>query len=921
MYGGHTFKTRALLPAVLVALLCASPATASTPGSAVSTVYEFSGAPESFLVPEGVGAIGVSALGANGGYGGIYVEPVKSIPTVTPALASANPAGETHEGSFAPGGSGGEATASIPVSAGQTLEVNVGGAGESSSSPGGSSGGSAGVTPLSVSAPPSRTPGAAGGYGGGAEGGGSEFRYRPGRTPLFFGGGGGGASTVSLSSTSLLVAGGGGGGGANGGGRNSSDAVQVQPDTLDEESGNGTGIVRANIPNLNIGDLAIVSVNWVAYQPNDMPATPADWTLLDSASYGEVGELGDAYGSGPSGVSYAYVATYVKRVTEPGTDSSLLIIFPRKSTIFTTIGFGVSGTDPGEPITSHQLVIDASRSGSESFPSTPVTRDHSAVLSITSFPTEFPSSVACPVASPGPSALNSGTFGWPDTCSPPPPGAVSYANNVSSGTFPAVTANWPGYNDALAGEEIVLQPPAGAGARVGPLPSAGGGGGGSNAQLGAGETGTPGTLDTSESERGLGGAGGSESTPGVTEAGEPGQSDGSSDDPEDEGGFTGGGGGGGYYGGLGGAFAVCEFEPCAIRGAGGGGGGSDYAAAGASEVRFARAANSSTTGNGKVTITYYTPYPTETSASASPPGKQGESSVTLTAKVNAAGPCGGQVQFAIDGQDVGAPVAVSGDMAEISVSAPAAGMHTVSAVYSGSLSTASQAGCLPSTSPSSELAIPYPTSTQATSSPVSAGVGETVTLSATVTSSVSCTGTIQFELDGEPIGGPVTLKDASAQTTITAPAAGQHHISATYSGSASTPSQAGCLPSKSAPSTLSVQGPAVIITPVGPPAPVSTAEALIVKPDVCQSAREFVIHLQIPRRQQLVSARVFLDGKLVKNLGNANRDYRLDLRGQPYATVRIKLEVIEPAGKRIVGERIYHTCRVHKLPAHKHFKV
>ncbi|MGH2832103.1 MAG: hypothetical protein ACRDK2_04955, partial [Solirubrobacteraceae bacterium] len=463
MYGGHTLKTRALFIAALVALLCAAPAAASTPGSAVSTVYEFSGAPESFLVPEGVGAIGVSALGANGGYGGIYVEPVKSVPTViTPALASANPPGNTHEGSFAPGGSGGEATASIPVSAGQTLNVNVGGAGESSSSPEGSSGQSAGVTPLSAPAPPVRTPGAAGGYGGGGEGGGSEYRYRAGRTPLFFGGGGGGASTVSLSSTPLLVAGGGGGSGANGGGRNSSDAVQVQPNTLDEESGNGTGIVRANVPNLNIGDLAIVSVNWVAYQPNDMPATPAGWTLLDSASYGEVGELGDDYGSGPSGVSYAYVATYAKPITTAGTDSSLLIIFPRKSTIFTTIGFGVSGTDPGEPITSHQLVIDASRTGSESFPATAVARDHSAVLSITSFPADLPFSVACPVAGPGSSALNGGTFGWLDNCGPPPPGAISYANNVSSGTFPAVTANWPGYDDALAGEEIVLQPPLGA---------------------------------------------------------------------------------------------------------------------------------------------------------------------------------------------------------------------------------------------------------------------------------------------------------------------------------------------------------------------------------------------------------------------------------------------------------------------------
>jgi Bacterial Ig-like domain (group 3) len=920
MYGGHTFKTRALLIAALLALPCATPvlAVASTPGSAVSAVYEFSGAPEPFVVPAGVGAIGVNALGANGGYGGIFVGLIDGIPhDFTSAVASAAPAADTHERSFAPGGSGGETSASIPVSAGQTLIVNVGGAGESSRSPTRGYGGPGGVKlPSLVEFTPPMTPGAAGGYGGGGEGGGSEHRYEPEWTGLFFGGGGGGASSVSLSGTPLLIAGGGGGGGGNGGGRNSSDAVQVQPDTLYERSADGGGGMRATIANLNVGDLAIVSLNWVAYEPNDMPATPEGWTLLDSAEYGEVGELGNAYGTRNSGVSYAYVATYVRRVTEPGTEESLFIAFPHRSTMFNMLGFGVSGTDPNEPVSAHQLVIDTSRSGNESFPAIPVARDHSAVLSITSFPVDLPSSVVCPPASPGQSPLDSGTFGELDYfCSKPPPGAVSYANDVSSGMFPAVTANWPGYTDALAGEEIVLQPPAGGGGNTGPVSSSGGAGGGSDAESGAGETGVTGTIDTAESERGLGGAGGSESTPELTEIGEPGQSDDSSDDPRDDGGFTGGGGGGGYYGGLGGAFAMCDFEPCAVRGAGGGGGGSNYAEASATAVHFARAANSSTSGNGQVTITYYTPYPTETSASARPPSNQGESTVTLTAEVNASGPCGGQIQFTIDGKDVGAPVTVSANVAETSVSTPAVGMHTVNAVYSGELSTATQAGCLPSTSEPSTLSVLYPTSTQATPTPSSASVGETITITATVTSTITCTGTVQFEIDGKPIGNPIPVTDGKAQTTIPAPAAGQHPITATYSGTPSTATQTGCLPSTSAPSTLSVGS--------AKPSATITAEGLVVakRALACESVRRFVIHLQIPRRQRLTGTNVYVDGRLVKHLGPTTRAYLLNLRGRPYSTVTITLTAREPDGHLISGKRTYHTCRPHPLPGHTRLHI
>jgi len=909
------------------ALFVAPPtgALGAQPGERVSTTYSYVGEVESFEVPEGVGSIGVSALGANGGYGGIYASPFGTPPSAVPAAdATVAPPG-TPEGSFAPGGSGGEAAASVPVSAGETLSVNVGGAGASSNSPISPYRGDGGVRrPDLAQLTPQLTFGAAGGYGGGGEGGGSEYPYRPERTALFFGGGGGGASSVSNSSTPLLVAGGGGGGGANGGGRNGDDAVQVQPDTLYEQTGNGGGFLADVIPNLNSGDLAIASVNWVAYQPNDMPATPEGWTLLDSASYGEVGELGNAYGSGPSGVSDAYIATYAKLISTAGAEN-LLLDFPHRSDIYTTLGFGVSNVDPNDPITSHELVIDASRSGSESFPATPVARDHSVVLSITSFPADLPSSVACPVASLSPSALDSGTFGLLDRCSAPPPYAVSYAEEVPSGTFPAVAASWPGYTNALAGEEIVLQPPPGSGGQTGPLPSSGGGGGGSNAQLGAAQAGAPGTIDTSEGERGPGGAGGSESTPGLTEIGEPGQSDDADDDSLKAGGFTGGGGGGGYNDGLGGDFAMCNFEPCAIRGAGGGGGGSDYAVPGATDVRFARAVNASASGNGQLTISYYTAYPSETKAGAKSPTNANESMLTLESRVTAGGSCSGTIQFQIDGSDVGSPATVSGNSAEISVAPPPSGIHHVSAIYSGELSTASAAGCLPSTSTPVAFTVSYPSSTQADPNPSTAVVGEAVTITATVTSSVtdiSCQGTVQFELNGNSIGGPVTVQDGTAQISITAPAAGEHQIGATYSGSHGSATEAGCLTSRSTPTTLTttLTTTAALVATVTPP--LTQAEGLVhVKDTACASLRSFTIHLLVPRKQKLISARIYLDGKLLERLGGGRRSYRLDLDGRPYSTATVTIVAIEADGKRISGKRVYHTCRPHKLPGHKHFKI
>ena len=130
--------------------------------------FEFSGAPEDFVVPEGVCSLTVDAFGAEGGVG-----------------ADGNVAGL-----------GGQATATIEVTPGETLVVTVGEAG------GDAQQGSKGPGVIGE-----------GGFNGGADGG-----SIAGQSP---GGGGGGASDVRQGGDGLdarvVVAGGGGGSGGDSG--------------------------------------------------------------------------------------------------------------------------------------------------------------------------------------------------------------------------------------------------------------------------------------------------------------------------------------------------------------------------------------------------------------------------------------------------------------------------------------------------------------------------------------------------------------------------------------------------------------------------------------------------------------------------------------------------------------------------------
>ena len=157
--------------ALITGLACAAPLVASPVASAAvpaPTTFSFTGSEQTYVVPSGVTALSVDAIGAPGASG----------------LSDGNGLGA------GVGGKGAEATGVVPVTPGETVYVEVGGPG--------SPAGDAGVVAGGFN-------GGGTGAGGGAGGGASDLR-------AVSCGGSCPGSAQSLSSR-LLVAGGGGGGG------------------------------------------------------------------------------------------------------------------------------------------------------------------------------------------------------------------------------------------------------------------------------------------------------------------------------------------------------------------------------------------------------------------------------------------------------------------------------------------------------------------------------------------------------------------------------------------------------------------------------------------------------------------------------------------------------------------------------------
>ena len=162
--------------------------------------------------------------------------------------------------------------------------------------------------------------------------------------------------------------------------------------------------------------------------------------------------------------------------------------------------------------------------------------------------------------------------------------------------------------------------------------------------------------------------------------------------------------------------------------------------------------------------------------------------VSYTATVVAQAPGGGtpagNVQLLVDGNPVGAPVAVSSRIAAFPpVTSLRAGTHTVEARYAGNASY--QNG----SDQASQVVSPADTTTVVQATPATSVQDQNVTLTAAVTAvspgSGAPSGTVTFFADGESLGAvPVTGSSSGSTATLDVDdlAPGTHQITARYAG-------------------------------------------------------------------------------------------------------------------------------------------
>jgi len=138
----------------------------------------------------------------------------------------------------------------------------------------------------------------------------------------------------------------------------------------------------------------------------------------------------------------------------------------------------------------------------------------------------------------------------------------------------------------------------------------------------------------------------------------------------------------------------------------------------------------------------------------------------------------GTVQFQVDGNNVGAPLALSGGKASWATNDLSVGMHVITAEYSGGYGSFSSTGIISQTVNRASVV------TMLSSSNNPSVEGQSVAIAATINaeypSSGDPTGEVTFYEDGTTIG-TVSLSGRSATVDIT-PSGGLHTITATYLG-------------------------------------------------------------------------------------------------------------------------------------------
>lgn len=150
--------------------------------------------------------------------------------------------------------------------------------------------------------------------------------------------------------------------------------------------------------------------------------------------------------------------------------------------------------------------------------------------------------------------------------------------------------------------------------------------------------------------------------------------------------------------------------------------------------------------------------------------------VTVTG-ANGVTPNAGTVNFSNGGPTLGSATLNANGQAQITLSNLPVGVNTITAAYAGTTNFAASSGTVSQTVTTTTNPITL------TSTPNPSVINESVTFTATVTSSgVTPTGSIQFTIDGTNFGAPQALSAGSASISTSALSVGTHSITAAYSG-------------------------------------------------------------------------------------------------------------------------------------------
>ncbi|MDH6680990.1 hypothetical protein M2284_005232 [Rhodococcus sp. LBL1] len=188
--------------------------------------------------------------------------------------------------------------------------------------------------------------------------------------------------------------------------------------------------------------------------------------------------------------------------------------------------------------------------------------------------------------------------------------------------------------------------------------------------------------------------------------------------------------------------------------------------------------SSSTSGSTPLQVNELPTLGTTTTLQAPSSAVQG-TTVTLTTWLDPA-QATGTVQFKENGAPIGSPVAVDGGTAQLSYAFTQLGNRTITAEFTGGKgfgNSVSQARSIFVSAP-----VPQDVTTTTTlTAPATAQTGQQVTLTANL-DPANAAGSVQFKDGNTNIGGPVAVSNGKAIAQATFTTAGQHSITAVFTG-------------------------------------------------------------------------------------------------------------------------------------------